>query len=90
MTDPYSHAYGPVHRRIRKKLLPLAWGKPCPRCGQTMFPWQDLDLGHSSRELKRLGLPGDRIEHRECNRSNGEARPEPDRASKIPPPSREW
>jgi hypothetical protein len=55
-----------------------------------MFPWQDLDLGHSSRELKRLGLPGDRIEHRECNRSNGEARPEPDRASKIPPPSREW
>jgi hypothetical protein len=73
-------AYGRPHRRTRTKLLNqlpnLAdvlevspRGCLCPRCGLQMQTWEPLDLGHSTPERKRLGLPGDRLEHASCNRS---------------------
>lgn len=64
-------AYGSEHRRIRDALLPSAWGTPCPRCGQPMLRGQDLDLGHSTDLVIRPGVPGDRIEHADCNRRAG-------------------
>lgn len=77
-------SYGKVHQATRDALLPLAYGQPCPRCGRPMQPGQALDLGHSDGKRKKLGLPGDRIEHAVCNRSAGgraahETKPEPGR-----------
>ena len=86
-------AYGPEHRRLRAILLPRAVGQMCPKCGQLMYAWQPLDLGHSTRARKRAGLPGDQIEHRRCNRSEGESWPGDDgdpEPPPIPPPSRRW
>ncbi len=81
-------AYGSKHKRTRAVLLPQAIGTPCPRCGHTMEAWQPLDLGHSDPKLKAAGLPGDRIEHRYCNRSagNGTALTQPANHT----PSRTW
>jgi hypothetical protein len=71
MTKPY----GRRHHRLRHQLLPLAYGTPCPRCGEIMLPGEDpndwrtwLDLDHSDPLTKDIGLPGDRITHRRCNR----------------------
>lgn len=78
-------AYGVVHQRRRKSLL-LAhedhhtrtgiW-LPCPRCGAAMIPdpllpGLGLDLGHSQAWMKAQGLPGDQLEHSNCNRSAGD------------------
>jgi len=62
-------SYGAAHQSVRRRLLPLAYGQPCPRCGATMHEGQALDLGHSDQAAKRARLPGDRIEHALCNRS---------------------
>jgi hypothetical protein len=61
-------------------LLPLAIGKLCPRCGEPMLVSQDLQLGHSKAIFKKLGLPGDRIEHALCNqRAGGKSAHTPER-----------
>jgi hypothetical protein len=36
-----------------------------------MLPGMDLDLGHSDGAAKLAGFPGDRLEHRVCNRRSG-------------------
>jgi hypothetical protein len=69
--SPAQRSYGKTHKATRDALLPLAYGRPCPRCGELMLPGQPLDLGHSDGRRKKIGLPGDRIEHAVCNRSAG-------------------
>ena len=62
--------YNGVHRRLRKALLPLAYGKPCPLCGRPMLEGQPLDLDHSVPVM--LGGEGPRrIVHAYCNRRMG-------------------
>jgi hypothetical protein len=39
--------YGNQHQKLRKALLPQAYGKPCYRCGQTMLPGEELHLDHT-------------------------------------------
>jgi hypothetical protein len=59
-------AYSGPHQAIRRALLPDAYGRPCPRCGQPMLPGQALDLGHTD---DRAGYSG--MEHALCNRRAG-------------------
>ncbi|HEX3643357.1 MAG TPA: hypothetical protein VHV10_18890 [Ktedonobacteraceae bacterium] len=61
--------YGQSHKRIRAMLLPMAIGQPCPRCGETMWATDDLDLGHDDDDRSRYNG----IEHAKCNRSAGAA-----------------
>jgi 5-methylcytosine-specific restriction endonuclease McrA len=58
------------HRQRRAALLPLAYGKACPLCGELMLRSQHLDLDHSVPRVLG-GQHGDRICHRHCNRSAG-------------------
>ncbi len=67
MGDPY----GAEHRATREKLLPGAYGQPCPRCGEPMLKGQDLELGHSEDVALNPDAKGDRIEHARCNESAG-------------------
>lgn len=63
--------YDTQHDATRARLLPLAYGEPCPRCGEPMLSWQELDLGHTvPRSVDPLAR-ADRIEHAWCNRSAG-------------------
>ena len=62
---------GAAHRRQRRLLLPLAYGKACPLCGKLMLQGQPLDLDHETpRVLGGIGGPT-RIAHRRCNRRAG-------------------
>lgn len=63
--------YGAEHQKRRRKLLPLAIGTPCPRCGEIMLETDELDLGHSTDHAIDSQAVGDRIEHANCNRSDG-------------------
>jgi hypothetical protein len=64
--------YDAEHDRTRAHLLPLAYGKPCPRCGQPMLPGQALDLGHRVARAVDPHCRADRMEHASCNRSAGD------------------
>lgn len=59
------------HQRLRARLLPHAYGTPCPLCGRAMLKGQDLDLDHATPRALGGGLAGARIVHRHCNRSHG-------------------
>jgi hypothetical protein len=37
---------GSSHQKARRRLLPDAYGRPCPLCGLLMLPGQPLDLDH--------------------------------------------
>jgi len=68
-----ARGYDYRHDMLRALLLPLAYGKDCPRCGKPMLRGQDLDLGHPD-DRPRSRWPGsraDRIEHAHCNRVAG-------------------
>jgi hypothetical protein len=55
--------YGYQYQKIRKALLPQAYGKPCVRCGQPMLKGQQLHLDHDDWDRsKLLGFS-----HRACN-----------------------
>jgi hypothetical protein len=62
--------YDQGHVRMREALLPGAYGKPCPRCGELMLRGQALDLGHSVDLRVDPRARGDRIEHAHCNRAD--------------------
>lgn len=64
-----ARGYGAEHQARREQLLPHAYGRPCPRCGELMLPGQDLDLGHSTPLRHDRNAIGDRIEHAPCNRA---------------------
>jgi hypothetical protein len=49
------------HQQKRKRMLPLAIGKPCILCGGVMLEWMKLDLDHTTNS----------ITHATCNRSLG-------------------
>jgi hypothetical protein len=53
----------------REALLPLAYGKPCPRCSEPMLRGQALDLDHSTPLRTDRTSRGDRICHSHCNRA---------------------
>ena len=58
-----ARGYGAAHQALRAKLLPLAYGTDCYRCGQVMLPSQELHLGHDDHD--RTKYRG--IEHAQCN-----------------------
>ncbi|GAB3429872.1 hypothetical protein [Actinophytocola sediminis] len=62
--------YGAEHQQLRAELLPWAYGRPCPRCGDLMHEGQELDLGHDDED--RAEYQG--MEHATCNRSAGAAK----------------
>lgn len=66
-----SSPYGVDHRRARARLLPKAYGKPCPLCGEVMLRGQDLQLDHSTALVENPSSRGDRIVHGRCNESAG-------------------
>ena len=66
MRSTTQRGYGSRHQEIRKRLLPLAIGRPCSRCGNPMLDPKDIDLDHSDdRKGYRDGL----FSHSSCNRS---------------------
>jgi hypothetical protein len=70
--------YGWDHQEDRARQLAELRanpGQPCPRCGQSMYPDQRLDLGHRD-DLATYGTDHPsprRLEHARCNRRAGQA-----------------
>lgn len=64
---------GSEHMKLRRELLPLAYGKPCRYCGFAMAEGQLLELDHVwPRVLAGPNNAGPRmIVHRSCNRRAG-------------------
>jgi hypothetical protein len=55
--------YGYAYQKLRKALLPKAYGTPCVRCGEIMLQGQQLHLDHDDWDRSRLlGFS-----HRACN-----------------------
>lgn len=61
-----ARGYGYDHERLRRALLPTAYGKPCPHCGEPMLRGQPLDLDHTDDRAAYRGMA-----HASCNRSAG-------------------
>ena len=58
-----ARGYGYGFQKLRKQLLPQAWGKPCVRCGQPLLKGQEIHLDHADWDRSRvLGFS-----HRACN-----------------------
>ncbi len=65
----HQRGYDSRHDAIRRRLLAdLTPGQPCPRCSEPMWPWQDLDAGHSQDLRVNPHARADRLEHAACNR----------------------
>lgn len=78
------------HKRQRRQLLPLAWGRPCPLCGCVMLKGQALDLDHQlPRVLGGSGGPV-RMAHAGCNRSIGAKIGNRLRKRRRKPPESRW
>ena len=54
--------WGNQHQKLRKRLLPQAYGQPCTRCGRPMLPGQKLHLDHNDSRTGWLGFS-----HAACN-----------------------
>lgn len=61
-----ARGYGTEHQKLRAKLLPLAYGKPCTRCGKPMLQGQPLHFDHTDDRTGYLGFA-----HASCNRRAG-------------------
>jgi hypothetical protein len=58
-----ARGYGYEFQKLRKQLLPSAYGTPCVRCGEPMLKGQELHLDHADWDRSRiLGFS-----HRACN-----------------------
>ena len=55
--------YGYQYQKLRKALLPGAYGTPCVRCSELMLPGQKLHLDHD--DYDRTKLRG--FAHAACN-----------------------
>ena len=55
--------YGYAFQKLRKALLPQAYGTPCVRCGEPMLKGQKLHLDHD--DWDRSILRG--FSHADCN-----------------------
>lgn len=69
---------GHAHQKLRRAMLPAAYGRPCELCGMIMYPHQSLDLDHVlARALQRSAVAAQqqagrmRIVHSRCNRRRG-------------------
>lgn len=61
-----------VRADVKPRLM-SALPSPCPRCGQAMVRGMKLDLGHASLDPALHYTPGNlRLEHRGCNRRDGQ------------------
>ncbi len=58
-----ARGYGYEFQKLRKQLLPQAYGKPCSRCGLPMLKGQELHLDHD--DWDRTKLRG--FSHAACN-----------------------
>jgi hypothetical protein len=54
--------WGNQHQKLRKALLPSAYGTPCARCGLPMLPGQKLHLDHNDDRTGWIGFS-----HAACN-----------------------
>ena len=54
--------YGYQYQKLRKALLPSAYGTPCARCGLPMLPGQKLHLDHNDDRTGWIGFS-----HAACN-----------------------
>ena len=54
--------WGNQHQKLRKRLLPSAYGTPCARCGLPMLPGQKLHLDHNDDRTGWIGFS-----HAACN-----------------------
>lgn len=61
--------YGRAHELERERLLPEAYGQPCPACGVRMWPHDDLHLDHTEDRTAYRG-----IVHARCNTSEAATR----------------
>jgi hypothetical protein len=57
-----ARGYSAAHQRLRRALLPSAYGTPCVRCGEPMLKGQALHLDHNSQRDGYLGFA-----HAKCN-----------------------
>ena len=64
-----TRGYGSEHQRLRKKLLPFAYGTACHLCGHVMSLGQVLHLDHTE---DRTGYRG--FAHARCNVREGSLR----------------
>lgn len=64
-----ARGYDYNHERLRRALLPSAFGRTCHLCGETMLRGQSLDLDHTQ---DRTGYRG--MTHASCNRKDGARR----------------
>ena len=74
MPTTSQRGYGNEHQKARARLLAALArnpGQPCRRCGQPMWPWQNLDAGHPDWAPARTRQPPDALEHAHCNRVAG-------------------
>lgn len=72
MSATVQRGLGYAHQVERRRLLPHAYGWPCPMCGRLMLRGQDLDLDHVVPRM--VGGPDSgprRIVHASCNRKAG-------------------
>lgn len=89
MATTAQRGYGYDHQKLRRALLPDAYGRPCPHhgidphCPGLMLPGQDLDLDHTD---DRNGYRG--MAHASCNRRAGAKKRNRRRAQRGV--SREW
>lgn len=82
--------YGAAHRKRRTALLPFAYGKDCPMCGEVMERSQKLALDHST-PVALGGTVGDRIVHYSCNhRAGSKLGAAIAKARRNPTASRDW
>lgn len=62
--------YGGLHQALRKRMLPLAVGSACTRCGRVIAPGEAIDLDHADgRDDAWTGWA-----HASCNRRAGQLR----------------
>jgi hypothetical protein len=52
-TNTTAAGYGNSHQKLRRQLLPQAYGKPCSRCGLPMLPGQALHLDHDDHDRSK-------------------------------------
>lgn len=84
-----ARGYDSKHNQTRARLLPSAYGRPCPICKRAMRRWHPLDLHHSTPLRENKTARGDVIVHMSCN-EGGEPPPDTERppVGWVPPKGR--
>lgn len=67
----HNEVYGWPHRRLRARMLPSAYGRPCHICGRVMLKGHALDLDHVVPVALGVEDSNRRIVHAHCNRRAG-------------------